>query len=54
MNQLLDTHYLLWVAGRDDMTSAAADRLIKASANTLWFSMVSVWEPDDSGPVLSP
>lgn len=44
VNLLLDTHYLLWVAGRVDMPAAAADRLIKDPANTLWFSVVSLWE----------
>ncbi len=44
MNLLLDTHYLLWVAGRDTMPSALADALIKDPANTLWFSVASIWE----------
>ena len=44
MNLLLDTHYLLWVAGRDTMPSARADALIKDEANRLWFSVASIWE----------
>ena len=44
MNLLLDTHLLLWAAARDDMMSVEADRLVKASGNTLWFSVASLWE----------
>lgn len=44
MNLLLDTHYLLWVASRDDMPTPFADQLIKDTANTLWFSVASLWE----------
>lgn len=44
MNLLLDTHLLLWSAGREDMMSATADRLIKDPANRLWFSVASIWE----------
>ena len=44
MNLLLDTHLLLWSAGRDDMMSLAADRLVKDVDNTLWFSVASIWE----------
>lgn len=44
MNLLLDTHYLLWAAARDDMPTAAADRMIKDPANRLWFSVASLWE----------
>ena len=44
MNLLLDTHYLLWVAGRDEMPSARADALIKDPVNLLWFSVASLWE----------
>lgn len=44
MNLLLDTHLLLWAAARDDLMSAKADVLIKDTANTLWFSVASLWE----------
>lgn len=44
MNYLLDTHLLIWSAGRDDLMTAKADRLIKDPANTLWFSVASIWE----------
>lgn len=44
VNLLLDTHILLWSAGRDDLLTDAADRLVKDPANTLWFSVASLWE----------
>lgn len=44
MNILLDTHYLLWAAARDQLMSKAADSLINDPANTLWFSVASLWE----------
>lgn len=44
MNYLLDTHLLIWSAGRDDLMTAKADRIIKDPANTLWFSVASIWE----------
>ncbi|MEM7528739.1 MAG: type II toxin-antitoxin system VapC family toxin [Pseudomonadota bacterium] len=44
MNLLLDTHLLLWLAGRDDMMSPEADRLVKDPANALWYSAASIWE----------
>lgn len=44
MNLLLDTHLLLWAAGRDRMMSARADGLIRDPQNTLWFSVASLWE----------
>lgn len=44
MNLLLDTHYLLWAAARDAVPSAQADALIKDPANSLWFSVASLWE----------
>ncbi|MBV0891365.1 type II toxin-antitoxin system VapC family toxin [Paracoccus sp. Z118] len=44
MNLLLDTHLLIWSAGRDDLMTPKADRLIKDKANTLWFSVASIWE----------
>lgn len=44
MNLLLDTHILLWAAGRDDLLSEKANALVKDPANTLWFSVTSLWE----------
>lgn len=44
MNLLLDTHLLLWAAGADDLLSPEADALVKDPANTLWFSVASLWE----------
>ncbi len=44
MNLLLDTHILLWAAGRDDLMSARGDALVKDMKNTLWFSVASLWE----------
>lgn len=44
MNLLLDTHILLWAAARDDLFSAATRALLTDPANTLWFSVASIWE----------
>lgn len=44
MNLLLDTHLLLWAAGRDRMMSERADSLINDAQNRLWFSAASIWE----------
>jgi len=44
VNLLLDTHYLLWAAATDRMPSKAADALLNDTANTLWFSVASLWE----------
>ena len=44
MNLLLDTHLLLWAAGRPDRLSIRARRLITASDNQLLFSSASLWE----------
>ena len=44
MKLLLDTHLLLWAAGRPDRLSAAALKLINAPANELLFSAASLWE----------
>ena len=44
MNILLDTHLLLWTAGRRALLSPQADRLIHDRGNTPWFSSVSLWE----------
>lgn len=44
MNLLIDTHLLLWAAGRDRMLSARADDLIRDPGNRLYFSAASIWE----------
>lgn len=44
MKLLLDTHLLLWVAGRCDRLSAQARSLIESSQNELVFSVASLWE----------
>jgi PIN domain nuclease of toxin-antitoxin system len=41
---LLDTHLLLWAAGRPDLLSAAARLLLDDSNNELTFSAASLWE----------
>jgi len=41
---LLDTHLLLWAAGRPDMLSDAARALIDDRDNELLFSAASLWE----------
>jgi PIN domain nuclease of toxin-antitoxin system len=44
MNLLLDTHILLWAAFDQKKIAAAARSLIADPANTLWFSVASLWE----------
>ncbi|WP_116135565.1 type II toxin-antitoxin system VapC family toxin [Trinickia diaoshuihuensis] len=44
MKLLLDTHLLLWAAGRPERLSAAARALIEDEENTLLFSAASLWE----------
>jgi len=44
VNLLLDTHLLLWAAGRPDRLSAEAAQLLTSTDNTLWFSVASIWE----------
>jgi len=44
MKLLLDTHLLLWAAGRSDQLSAAALKFIDNPANELLFSAASIWE----------
>jgi PIN domain nuclease of toxin-antitoxin system len=41
---LLDTHLLLWAAGRPDRLSAEARSLIEAEENELFFSAANLWE----------
>ncbi len=44
MKLLLDTHLLLWAAGKPDRLSPAARRLIDSRANELLFSAANLWE----------
>ncbi len=44
MRLLLDTHLLLWAAGRPDRLSKAARELIEADDNQLFVSAASLWE----------
>ncbi len=44
MRLLLDTHLLLWAAGKPGRLSADARRLMKDADNELTFSAASLWE----------
>jgi PIN domain nuclease of toxin-antitoxin system len=44
MKLLLDTHLLLWAAGKPNRLPAAVRKLIDSPANELLFSAASVWE----------
>ena len=44
MKLLLDTHLLLWTAGRPDKLSATARHLIDNPEHELLFSAASLWE----------
>lgn len=44
MKLLLDTHLLLWTAGRPDLLSTEALALIGDTGSELAFSAVSLWE----------
>lgn len=44
MKFLLDTHVLLWAAGRPDRLSSAARKLLKSPGNELFFSAANLWE----------
>lgn len=44
MRLLLDTHVLLWAAGRPEKISAAARDLLLAAENRLFFSAAAFWE----------
>lgn len=44
MKLLLDTHLLLWAAGRPERLSAKARRLLRDARNELLFSAASFWE----------
>lgn len=44
MKLLLDTHLLLWAAGRPDQLSVVSSTLINEPKNELFFSSASLWE----------
>ena len=44
MKLLLDTHILLWAAGGSRRLSATAKGLVADQANSLVFSVASIWE----------
>lgn len=44
MKALLDTHILLWNAGRPDRLSPEARRIIDSADSELYFSAASLWE----------
>lgn len=44
MKLLLDTHLLLWAAGRPERLPAAARAMIEDSEHQLFFSAASLWE----------
>jgi PIN domain nuclease of toxin-antitoxin system len=44
MKLLLDTHLLLWAAGKPNRLSAMARKLIDTAENQLLFSAASIWE----------
>jgi PIN domain nuclease of toxin-antitoxin system len=44
MRLLLDTHLLLWAAGKPGSLPADAQRLMKDAGNELIFSAASLWE----------
>ena len=44
MKLLLDTHLLLWAAGKPERLPSAARKLISDSENELLFSAASLWE----------
>ena len=44
MNVLLDTHILIWALNEDPRLSEKAKKLILDPDNTIYFSVVSIWE----------
>lgn len=44
MNLLLDTHVALWAIADDPRLSASAREAIASPRNTVWISVVSLWE----------
>lgn len=44
MNYIVDTHLLVWAAGEPWKLPAHARSILEVSENTLWVSVVSLWE----------
>ena len=44
MNLLLDTHILIWALNEDPRLPEKAKRLILDQNNTIYYSVVSIWE----------
>ncbi len=44
MNLLLDTHIVIWSLEDDPRLSSKARRLLEDNADSLWVSVVSLWE----------
>jgi PIN domain nuclease of toxin-antitoxin system len=44
MKLLLDTHIILWAAGRPERLSESARAALNAPENALFFSAASIWE----------
>ena len=44
MKLLLDTHILLWALSNDKQLSETARELIEAPENSVFFSVISLWE----------
>lgn len=44
MNFLLDTHVFLWLAACPEKLSSKVEKIILNSGNSLFFSIVSLWE----------
>lgn len=44
MKLLLDTHLLLWAAGRPERLPAPARKLLNSQRHQLYFSAASIWE----------
>ena len=44
MRLLLDTHVIVWAAGRPDLLAPRVSRALSDTRNELWISAVSAWE----------
>ena len=44
MNYLLDTHIFLWLAAYPEKLSGRTEQIILDTANSLFLSIVSLWE----------
>jgi PIN domain nuclease of toxin-antitoxin system len=46
MNLLLDAHAFIWLDGDKQKLSDLAAAACSDTANTLWLSVVSLWDPN--------